>query len=165
MLMFDASSIKDLIQNKSFVSKKISIIVSGWNSEITELLYDASLNTLLEYGVTQKHIKKQIVPGSMELILTSQLLLENNKTLDGIICLGCIIKGETDHDKYISHAVTHGLVNVSLKYNKPVIFGVLTTNNKQQAFDRSGGKFGNKGEESALALLKMLHLIDNISTK
>lgn len=163
--MYDASSIKNLIKNKSFISKKISIIVSGWNSQITDLLYDASLNTLLEYGVKNKHIKKQVVPGSMELVFASQLLFEHNKNLDGIICLGCIVKGETDHDKYISHAVTRGLINVSLKYKKPVIFGVLTTNNTQQAFDRSGGKFGNKGEESALALLKMLHLIDSVSKK
>ena len=115
---------------------------------------------MLEYGVKSQNIKRHNVPGSMEVVFASQHLLEFNKDIDGIICLGCIIKGKTDHDKYISSSVSHGLVKVSLKYKKPIIFGVLTPNNKKQAFERSGGKFGNKGEESALALLQMLRLIN-----
>jgi len=158
--MFNENNIKELRKSPLFLSSKISIIVSDWNHEITELLYDAALNKLLEYGVKNKNIKRHNVPGSMELVFASQHLLKYNKDVDGIICLGCIIKGKTDHDKYISSSVSHGLVKVSLKYKKPIIFGVLTPNNKKQAFERSGGKFGNKGEESALALLQMLSFIN-----
>ena len=101
----------------------------------------------------------------MELVFLSQYLLNKNKNLSGIISLGCIIKGETNHDKYIAYSVSKGLMDVSLKFNKPVIFGVLTTNNKKQAFERSGGKFGNKGEESSIALLKTLKIIQETNLK
>jgi 6,7-dimethyl-8-ribityllumazine synthase len=93
----------------------------------------------------------------MELVHGANTLLSND-TIDGVITLGCIIKGETDHDKYIASAVANGLVSVSLKYNKPVIFGVLTTNTVSQALDRCGGKYGNKGTESADTLLSILKL-------
>ena len=78
-----------------------------------------------------------------------------SQELDAVICLGCIIKGETDHDQYISSAVAHGITQVSLDYSTPVVFGVLTTNNQQQAIDRAGGKHGNKGEEAAITALRM----------
>ena len=148
-----------------FASSKISIIVSDWNNEITELLYDGALTKLLEHGVKEENIKKYNVAGSMELVFLSQYLLNKNKNLSGIISLGCIIKGETNHDKYIAYSVSKGLMDVSLKFNKPVIFGVLTTNNKKQAFESSGGKFGNKGEESSIALLKTLKIIQETNLK
>ena len=91
----------------------------------------------------------------MELVHAANILLSNGD-IDGVITLGCIIKGETDHDKYIASAVANGLVSVSLKYNKPVIFGVLTTNTLTQALDRCGGKRGNKGAETADTLLSVL---------
>ena len=91
----------------------------------------------------------------MELVHAANILLSNGN-IDGVITLGCIIKGETDHDKYIASAVANGLVSVSLKYNKPVIFGVLTTNTLTQALDRCGGKRGNKGAETADTLLSVL---------
>jgi 6,7-dimethyl-8-ribityllumazine synthase len=80
----------------------------------------------------------------------------SNYNLDGVIALGCIIKGETDHDVFISNAVANGLVNVSIKHDKPIIFGVLTTNNLNQALERCGGKHGNKGLESAQSLLQVI---------
>ena len=88
--------------------------------------------------------------------------------IQGVICLGCVIKGDTKHDEYINHAISSGIMNLAISYSKPVIFGVLTTKNKKQAEERSGGKLGNKGEESAIAILKMIQLqhdIKNLSNK
>jgi 6,7-dimethyl-8-ribityllumazine synthase len=99
----------------------------------------------------------------MELVLSSDILL-NKKKVDGIIALGCIIKGETNHDKYISHSVCKGLLDVSLKHNLPVIFGVLTTNSKKQAVERAGGKCGNKGEDAAHTFLKMIEYQSNLDS-
>lgn len=95
--------------------------------------------------------------------LAAKWLLDQSY-VQGVICLGCVIKGDTKHDEYINHAIAGGIMNLSLSYSKPVIFGVLTTKNRKQAEERSGGKLGNKGEESALALIKMLQLHENIGT-
>ena len=115
------------------------------------------MSFLLDSGIEENNIIKINVPGSMELVLGAGLLL-NKKKVDGVIALGSIIKGDTDHDKYIAQSVSNGLINVSLEYKKPVVFGVLTTNNMKQAIDRCDGKKGNKGLESAYTLLKMLNL-------
>ncbi len=136
---------------------RISIVVSEWNTEITNALKEGAVETLLENGVTEKDIKVSYVPGSFELSLGAQYLCED-KTIDAVICLGCVIQGETRHFDFICDAVAHGITNVSLKYNKPVIFGVLTTNDQQQAKERAGGKHGNKGVEAAVTALKMLAL-------
>ena len=141
---------------------RIGILKSEWNKSITDLLANSSESYLLEEGVKKNNINVKIVPGSMELVTASNFLFENDKNIDGIIALGCIIKGDTDHDKYIANAVSSGLSNVSIKYNKPVIFGVLTTNSLSQALERCGGKKGNKGEESAYSLLRMLDLKSNL---
>ena len=141
---------------------RIGILKSEWNKSITDLLANSSKSYLLEEGVKKNNINFKIVPGSMELVTASNFLFETDKNLDGIIALGCIIKGETDHDKYIANAVSNGLLNVSIKYNKPVIFGVLTTNSLSQALERCGGKKGNKGEEAAYSLLRMLDLKSNL---
>ena len=137
---------------------RIGIVVSEWNTEITEALLDGALNTLItEYEVDEKDLTISYVPGSFELTLGAQLLCEH-KSIDAVICLGCVIQGETKHFDFICDAVSNGITSVSLKYNKPVIFGVLTTNNIQQALDRSGGKHGNKGVEAAVTALKMVAL-------
>ena len=141
---------------------RITILKSEWNSNITDLLVNSSKAYLLEEGLKKNDIDVKIVPGSMELVSASNILFEKNKNIDGIIAIGCIIKGDTDHDKYIANAVSNGLLNVSIKYNKPVIFGVLTTNSISQALERCGGKKGNKGEEAAYSLLKMLDLKTNL---
>lgn len=134
----------------------MGIVVAEWNEDITSKLLEGAKSYLLESGVWENHIQVIEVPGSYELIYGSQLLAK--KEVDGVICLGCVIKGETKHDEYISNAVANGLAGVSLKYEKPVIFGLLTTNDHQQAVDRSGGKHGNKGTEAAYTLLRMLEL-------
>ena len=135
--------------------KTISVVISEWNDQITDALFIAAQEALVAYGARENNIKVKYVPGSFELTLGAQL--EAQKTdVDAVICLGCVIQGETRHFDFICDAVANGITNVGLKYNKPVVFGVLTTNNLQQALDRAGGKHGNKGEEAAITVIKML---------
>jgi 6,7-dimethyl-8-ribityllumazine synthase len=134
---------------------KIAVVVSEWNEDITEALYVAAHQCLLNNGMRKENIIKKYVPGSFELPLAAQWMAEKKK-VDAVICLGCVIQGETRHFDFICDAVANGITQVGLKFNKPVIFGVLTPNNKQQALDRAGGKHGNKGEEAAISAIKML---------
>jgi 6,7-dimethyl-8-ribityllumazine synthase len=136
---------------------RIGIVLAEWNIEVTGALRDGTITTLLNNGVTENDIIVKYVPGSFELTFGAQLLCED-KSLDAVICLGCVIQGETRHFDFICDAVAHGITNVSLKYNKPVIFGVLTPNTLQQALDRAGGKHGNKGDEAAITAIKMVAL-------
>ncbi|MDO9185234.1 MAG: 6,7-dimethyl-8-ribityllumazine synthase [Bacteroidia bacterium] len=136
---------------------RIGIVVAEWNIEVTGALRDGALKTLLDNGVTENDIIVKYVPGSFELTFGAQLLCED-KSIDSVICLGCVIQGETRHFDFICDAVAQGVTNVSLKYNKPVIFGLLTPNTLQQAQDRSGGKHGNKGDEAAITAIKMVYL-------
>ncbi len=136
-------------------NKKFGIVVSEWNDQITESLFSGALETLLKHGATKDNIYRKNVPGSFELTLGAQWLAELEE-IDAVICLGCVIQGETRHFDFICDAVAHGVTNVGLKYNKPVIFGVLTPDTMQQALDRAGGKHGNKGDEAAITAVKML---------
>ncbi len=133
---------------------KFGILIAEWNPEVTESMGKAAKETLIKHGVKEEDILYKYVPGSYELSLGAQFLAEHTN-VDGIICLGCVIQGETKHFDYVCKAVTEGTNEVSLKYNIPVGFGVLTTNNQQQALDRAGGKHGNKGDEAAEAVIKM----------
>jgi 6,7-dimethyl-8-ribityllumazine synthase len=157
-----ASNLKNLSVHSekniaNMAKKKFAVIVSEWNEIVTESLYSGAYETLLENGVKKENILKYHVPGSFELSLAAQWLAEK-KDIHAVICLGCVIQGETKHFDFICDAVAHGITNVSLKYNKPVIFGVLTPNTQQQALDRAGGKHGNKGDEAAITAIKMLGL-------
>jgi 6,7-dimethyl-8-ribityllumazine synthase len=136
----------------------IGIIVSEWNEEITFSLRDACIDTLTKFGVEPDNILLKYVPGAFELPLGARLIAGKEK-LDAIICLGCVIKGETSHAQYIKSAVANGMMNLSLTSGKPVVFGVLTPNDKQQALNRAGGKYGNKGVEAATSALKMINLV------
>jgi 6,7-dimethyl-8-ribityllumazine synthase len=138
-------------------SKKIGIVVSEWNEEITDSLYEATYNTLIQNGINTKHIVSIYVPGSFELSLGAQKMAKLND-IDAVICLGCVIQGETRHFEYICQSVAQGLKDVALKYDKPVVFGLLTTGTFQQALDRAGGKYGNKGDEAAITAIKMLNI-------
>ena len=143
------------LNNIDFSVYRVGLVRSLWNANITDILLSSCINQLKSNGIKSSNLITKNVPGSMELVHATNILLSNDD-VDGVITLGCIIKGETDHDKYIATAVANGLVSVSLKYNKPVIFGVLTTNTMSQALDRCGGKHGNKGAESADTLLSIL---------
>jgi len=136
-------------------SKKFAIVVAEWNEEITEALYEGAVEGLLNNGVKKTNIIRKNVPGTFELSLAA-LWMAENKQVDAVICLGCVIQGETPHFDYICQAVAYGITEASLKTKKPVIFGVLTTLNSKQALERAGGKYGNKGEEAALTAIKML---------
>lgn len=136
---------------------KVGIVVADWNRDITDNLLNGARNTLLEAGVVETNIFVYRVPGSFELPLGAQWLIENID-LDGVIALGSVIQGETRHFEFVCNAVAHGIQDVNLKHSKPVIFGLLTDDNKQQAIDRSGGKHGNKGVECAVAVLHMIEM-------
>ena len=155
-----ATTLKNLSQYSStnipdISNKKFAIVVSEWNEDVTESLYRGAIETLLKHGAIKDNIFRKDVPGSFELSLGAQWVAEIEE-IDAVICLGCVIQGETRHFDFICDAVAHGITNVSLKYNKPVIFGVLTPNTQKQALDRAGGKHGNKGDEAAITAIKML---------
>lgn len=136
---------------------KFGIVVSEYYNDITNKLLDACLDTFSKQNVKQKNIKIIYAPGTYELPSACEIL--NSKfDADAIIAFGCVIKGDTDHDKYINMAVANALQNLMIKYSKPFLFGVLTPNTMQQAIDRSGGKHGNKGVEVANAALKIVAL-------
>ena len=137
---------------------RIAIVVSKWNPEVTEALAVGAMETLIAAGIPQTQIAIYHVPGAFELPSAAQFLVEGKPAIDAVICLGCVIQGETKHFDFINQAVALGVKDVSLKYNLPVIFGVLTPDNQQQALDRAGGRLGNKGEEAAVAALEMIDL-------
>jgi 6,7-dimethyl-8-ribityllumazine synthase len=139
------------------------IVVAEWNAGITNALYKGAYESLLEHGALAENIFTYTVPGSFELTSGADFLLKNSK-LDAVICLGCVIQGETRHFDFICNAVANGLTNVAIKYSKPVIFGVLTTDNQQQATDRAGGKHGNKGIEGAVTAIKMAYLVETLNS-
>ncbi len=136
---------------------RIAIVRSEWNHDITMALLDGTLKTLLRHGVTEDNIRVDHVPGSFELPLGARMLAETGE-YDAVICLGCVIQGETRHFDFICQGVTQGIVDLNLRYGLPVVFGVLTTDTLEQARDRSGGKHGNKGDEAAITALKMVQL-------
>jgi 6,7-dimethyl-8-ribityllumazine synthase len=140
---------------------RFGIVVAEWNAAITSALYKGAYQTLIDNGAQPDQIFTYSVPGSYELTSGADLLL---KTLnpDAVICLGCVIQGETKHFDFICSAVAHGLSHVGIKYTKPVIFGVLTTDNQDQAEDRAGGKHGNKGDEAAVTAIKMAHMASSL---
>lgn len=136
-------------------SRKFGIVSAEWNEEITGAMYQGAFDTLVKHGADASNIISKWVPGSFELCLGAQWLAEDD-SIDAVIAIGCVIQGETPHFDYICQAVAQGIKDLNLKYNKPVIFGVLTTDNLQQAQDRAGGKHGNKGDEAAITAIKIL---------
>ena len=136
---------------------RFGIAVSDWNSKITWALLDGAVNTLKKHGADDENIVIKHVPGSFELTLGAQFLAEYDD-LDAVICLGCVIQGETPHFTYICQGVTQGITQLNMEYNIPFIFGVLTTNTEKQAAERAGGIHGNKGDEAAVTAIKMAAL-------
>lgn len=136
---------------------RFAIAVAEWNLEITDQLLNSAVATLNKAGANIKDIVNFFVPGCFELPLAAQLMLKTGE-VDAVLCIGCLIRGETSHFDYISQAVAQGIKDVGLKYNKPAVFGVLTVETMQQALDRCGGKLGNKGEEAAITAIKMVYL-------
>lgn len=136
---------------------KVGIVLSEWNEQVTAALLEGAVNTLKNHGTLGDNIKIMTVPGSFELPFGARVIAEKHD-LDAVICLGCVIQGETRHFDYICQGVTHGITELNLDYDIPFIFGILTTNTLEQALDRSGGKHGNKGDEAAVTAIKMATL-------
>jgi 6,7-dimethyl-8-ribityllumazine synthase len=136
---------------------KFVFVVAEWNNEITEALYKGAYTTLIKHGAKEVIILKKYVPGTFELTLGAQLIAKNTD-VDAVIVLGCVIQGETRHFDFICQGVAYGITELNIACNLPVIFGVLTTDNQQQALDRAGGKHGNKGDEAAYTAIKMVAL-------
>ena len=136
---------------------KVGIVVSEWNEEITTALLEGAISPLQKQGVARDSIEVQSVPGSFELLYGARIVAEQFNP-QVVICIGCVIKGDTPHFDYICQGVTHGIAEMNLDYDIPFIFGLLTTNDMQQALDRAGGKHGNKGDEAAITALKMAAL-------
>jgi 6,7-dimethyl-8-ribityllumazine synthase len=146
---YDATNLPD-IKEKSF-----GIVVADWNEDITHSLYEGCFDTLLKHGAKEENIHTLQVPGTFELPGAAHIL-SKTKTVDAVICIGCVIKGETSHNEYINQAVANGLTQLSIVHSKPFIFGVLTPNDAKQAIDRAGGKYGNKGIEAAITAIRMV---------
>ncbi|MDF2448320.1 MAG: 6,7-dimethyl-8-ribityllumazine synthase [Bacteroidota bacterium] len=136
---------------------KFGIVWAEWNHAITEKLMQGAHNTLIKYGAKPSNIVTKTVPGAFELPLGAQYMAEFGQ-VDAIICIGCVIQGDTKHFDFICDAVAKGITNLNLQFGKPFIFGVLTVNTQEQAEDRTGGKHGNKGDEAAVTAIKMLGL-------
>lgn len=154
-----ASSLKNLsdynVPATQLADKRIALVVSSYYYDITNALYQGACETLIKEGAVAENIITRTVPGTFELTLGAQYMAQRTD-IDAVICIGCVIQGETKHFDFICHAVAQGITDTGLKYDKPVVFGVLTPNTEQQALDRAGGKHGNKGVEAAAAAIAML---------
>ena len=140
---------------------KFGIVVSEWNYNITGALLKGAVETLKKHGAKEENILVKTVPGSFELTFGANQMMENCD-IDAIITIGCVIKGDTPHFDYVAAEVSKGVASVSMKYNIPVIFGVLTTDTIEQAVERAGTKAGNKGSDAAMAALEMINLYKGI---
>lgn len=134
------------------------VVVADWNAHITHKLYEGCLETLIKHGTLEENIHTAQVPGTFELPVAARMLANRHPSVDAVICIGCVIKGETKHDEYINISVANALQNLSIATGKAFIFGVLTPNSEEQALDRAGGKYGNKGVEAAVTAIRMAQL-------
>ena len=141
-----------------YQNQKIAIITSRFNGPVTEKLYQGAIDRLTEINFPDANIKSVWVPGAFELPLAAQVLAQTNQ-FDDIITLGAVIRGETTHYDYVCEQASQGCLQVSLKFNIPVIFGVLTTENAEQAYARCGGDKGNKGAESVDCAIEMIEIL------
>ena len=137
---------------------RFGIVVSEWNSNITGALLEGAVNTLKKHGAKEENILVQTVPGSFELTFGSAQMIKSGK-VDAVIAIGCVVRGDTPHFDYVCAGTTQGIAQLNATSDVPVIYGLITTNNMQQAEDRAGGKLGNKGDECAVTAIKMIDFI------
>ena len=142
----------------------IGIVVADYHTDITYALYEGCYDTLIKHGAKAENIHTVQVPGAFELPAGARILGQS-VTLDAVICLGCVIKGETTHNEYINQSVATALMNLSIASAKPAIFGLLTPNTLEQAQDRAGGKHGNKGIEAAITAIRMVAMKKGLNKK
>ncbi|MCA9776959.1 MAG: 6,7-dimethyl-8-ribityllumazine synthase [Candidatus Eremiobacteraeota bacterium] len=141
--------------------RRYGVVVSRWNDFFTEKMLGGAVDTLVRHGADEKNIHLVRVPGAWEIPLAVQKLLQSGK-VDGVVALGCLIRGATPHFDYISSEVTKGLGKLSLDTGLPVTYGVITVENLDQAIERAGSKAGNKGGEAAASLIEMVELCDQL---
>ena len=158
------NNIFDLGEVPSIKELRFGIVVADWNLEISENLLIGCKDALKKIGVLETNVHIIHVPGSVELIHGAKLLIDLGR-FDAIICLGCILKGETPHFEIIAHAVAKGVVDLNMEAAIPTIFGVLTPNTIEQARERSGRQFGNKGMEAAVTAIKMIMVQQELQEK
>ncbi|NLV52370.1 MAG: 6,7-dimethyl-8-ribityllumazine synthase [Bacteroidales bacterium] len=144
---YDINSVPDA------TGMKVGIVVAEWNENITAALLNGAQQTLMKNGVFPEDIEVMTVPGSFELVYGTAQMVKKN--FDAVIALGCVIRGDTPHDRYICQGVTYGLTRLNVIQDTPVIYGLITTLDMQQAEERAGGKMGNKGDECAVTAIKM----------
>lgn len=145
---YDASSLPDA-SGMSF-----GIVVSKWNGEVTGALLNGAVDTLIKNGVKEENIKVMTVPGSFELVYGSARMAQQN--VDAVIAIGCVVRGDTPHFDYICEGTTNGLASLNATQSKPIIYGLITVNDMEQALERCGGKLGNKGDECAVTAIQMV---------
>ena len=157
-----ASSLKNLSDYDpkkvpSAETMRFGIAVSEWNNNITDELLNGAVESLVKHGAKTGNIEIMHVPGSFELIAGARIMVRKHNP-DAVICLGSVIRGDTPHFDYVCAGTTHGIAQLNIEYDIPFIFGLLTTDNLQQALDRCGGRLGNKGTECAITAIKMVAL-------
>lgn len=152
---------KDIEGDLLGTGQKIGIVVSRFNDFITQRLRDGAVDCLVRHGVQDQDIEVVKVPGAFEIPMAAKKMVARNK-YDAVICLGAVIRGDTPHFEYVSGEASKGIGTLALESPIPVLFGVLTTNNLEQAIERAGSKSGNKGWETALAAIEMVNLFKNI---
>lgn len=152
----------DIKSVPSATGMRFGIVVSEWNNSITGALLEGAQSTLLKNGVSEEDIIVMTVPGSFELIFGASQMAKSGK-VDGVIAIGCVIRGDTPHFDYICDGTTQGLAELNTTGNIPIIYGLLTCNTLQQAQDRAGGILGNKGDECAVTAIKMVDFKKKIS--
>lgn len=140
---------------------KAAVVVSRFNQGITQSLLEGSLRVFKKHGIAESSVKVVWVPGAFEIPLAA-LKLARSKKYAAVVCLGCVLKGETDHNKYIAEAAAQGIMDVSLQTGIPIAFGILTPDSLEQARERSGNGSANKGEESAEAVLEMVRTLSEV---
>ncbi len=143
----------------SIQNRQVIIFTTEWNEAVCNKLLKGCVGILKQHNITYQHY---VVPGAVELPHAIRMHALKNNSLHGYIAFGCVVKGETPHFKYVCNMVSQGLAQLNVQLTSPVIFGVLTVDNMKQAEDRLGGKEGHKGEEAALAVLKMMHYSSNL---
>lgn len=149
---YDFNSVPDASQ------MRFGIVVSEWNHNITGALLKGAVSTLKKHGAKDENILVYPVPGSFELTFGSAQLIKSGK-VDAVIALGCVVRGDTPHFDYVCAGATQGITELNATTDTPVIYGLITTNNMQQAEDRAGGKLGNKGDECAITAIKMIDFV------
>ncbi len=143
---------------------RIAVIASRFNSDIVERLVDGCLRTLTELGAGSTQVELHMVPGAFELPGAAKMALDAGR-VSGVICLGCVIRGDTPHFDFVAGECARGIQQVAIETAKPVIFGVLTTETRKQALDRAGGRHGHAGESAARACVEMILLAQKLSAK